>query len=473
MVDVPWKPSNLSPRNHINQWGVSANIAWQISDTLSLTSITAYREYDTWSTWDEDASPFAIVQLDNKLENWQLSQELRLNGSFGEDVDWTVGAYYLDQESTYLARVDLNYAQIDFIHGPDPTPADTLAFFGHGSWDLTEQLRLSGGIRYSDEYKGYTHVRHNPDGSDIGSKGPSFPGAPDLINIRLTGVNGLEADFEDSQTDWRVALDYLLNDQMMVYTSASTGYKSGGVNPRPFFPVQLSTFNPETLTAYELGFKSTLFDSLRLNAAVFYNTFEDIQLTLTQCEVPTFVSASGFGPPCLKPANVGDADVKGLELEAHWYATENLLIDAMYSKLDFEYTYVDTFALQGSSIAPIDMITPYTPEDKWNIGAQYTFDFTEHGSLTARVDAFYQSETYADATNKPVNRIDDYTLMNAIVWWDSPEKDWRIDFTVQNLTDKVYFHDMYDLSGITSAGSVIAQPGLPRTYQLAFQKNFD
>lgn len=470
---VGWKPSSLQPRNHINQWGVSANINWQINDNLNLTSITAYREYDTWSTWDEDGSPFAIVQLDNKLDNWQLTQELRLNGSFGENVDWTVGGYYLDQKSTYLARVDLNYAQIDFIHGPDPTPADTLAFFGHGSWDISERMRLSGGLRYSDEFKGYTHLRHNPDGSDIGSKGPTFPGAPDLINIRLTGVNGLYAEFDDSQTDWRVALDYMLNDEMMVYSSVSTGYKSGGVNPRPFFPIQLQTFNPETLTAYELGWKATLFDSLRLNAAVFLNEFEDIQLTLTQCEVPTFVNPAGFGPPCLKPANVGNADVKGLELEAHWYATENLLIEAMFSNLDFEYTFVDPFALQGSSIAPIDMITPHTPEEKWNIGAQYTFDFSDHGQLTTRVDAIYQSKTYGDATNKPVNQIDDYTLMNAIVWWDSADEDWRIDFTVLNLTDEVYYHDKYDLSGITSAGSVLAQPGMPRTYHLAFQRNFD
>ena len=122
--------------------------------------------------------------------------------------------------------------------------------------------------------------------------------------------------------------------------------------------------------------------------------------------------------------------------------------------------------LTGSPIAPLDMITPYTPEDKWNLGAQYTF-----GQLTARLDAFYQSETYADATNKPVNRIDDYTLVNGMLWWDSAEEDWRVEFTVRNLTDEVYYHDLYDVSA--SAGSVLAQPGMPRTYHLAFQRNFE
>jgi iron complex outermembrane receptor protein len=460
----------LPSRNHIKQWGVSANLNWDISDTLNFISITAYREYDTWSTWDEDGSPFAIRMLDNRLDNYQLTQEFRLNGETSA-VDWTVGAFYLDQESHYEARVDLNDALLDFIHGPDPTPADTWAVFGHAVWHVTDRFNLIGGLRYSDEHKGYTHFRHNPDGSDVGSLGPTFPGAPDLINIRLTGVNGLEANFDDTRTDYRVAADYAVADNMMVYTSISTGYKSGGVNPRPFFPIQLQTFQPETLTAYEVGWKSTLLDNtLRFNAAAFYTEYEDIQLVLTQCEVPLFVSPTGFGPPCLKPNNVGNADIKGIELEANWLVSENLLIDAMYSWLDFEYTSVDAFALQGSPIAPLDMITPYTPEDKWNLGVQYQFPWTDLGSFTIRADAYYQSDTYADATNSPLNLIEAYTLVNLVTWWDAPDEGWRIEFTVMNLFDEVYYLDLYDQAN--AFGAVLAQPGLPRTYGIAFQRNF-
>jgi len=463
-VPVNWKPTVFPPRNYIEQWGLSLHVDWDINDTMSFVSITSYREYDTWMTWDEDGSPFPIWTLDNKLDNWQFTQEFRFNGSAGP-VDYTLGAFYLDQESTYLARVDLNHALIDFVHGPDPTPADTWAVFAHGVWNVNDRFSIAAGVRYSEEYKGYTHFRHNPDGSDIA-------GFPDPINIRLSGINGLFAEFEDTQTDWRVAANWNATEDSMLYASVATGYKGGGVNPRPFFPDQLKTFNSETLTAYELGWKSTLFDyHLKLNAAVFYTEYEDIQLILTQCELPLFFNPAGFGPPCLKPANVGDAEIKGVELEATWYITEDFLIDAMASFLDFEYTSVDPFALQGSPIAPMDMITPYTPETKWNLGAQYTFPTTSIGSFTVRADAIYQSETYADPTNSPTNYIDDYTLLNVIAWWDSPEGDWRIEAQCLNCSDEVYYHDLYD--NASGWGATLAQPGMPRTYQVAFQKFFD
>ena len=469
-LPVSWKPSVIEPRNHITQWGVSAQVDWKINDDLSLVSITAYRDYDTWFTWDEDGSPVAVNQLDNRTKNDQFTQELRLNGSTA-NVDWTIGGFYLDQDTTYEARVDLNYALIDFIHGPDPTPAETWAAFVHANWHVTDRLNLIGGLRYSDEYKGYTHFRHNPDGSNVGSKGPTFPGAPDLINIRLTGVNGLTAEFEDERIDWRAAADFSITDDMMVYGSISTGYKGGGVNPRPFFPAQLKTFDSETVTAYELGIKSNFLDNtLQTNAAVFFNDYEDIQLILSQCEVPPFVDPDGIAAPCLKPANVGNADIKGLELEIMWYPVEGLMFDASASWLDFEYTSVDPVALVGSEIAPLDMITPYTPEEKWSGGIQYTFGTGARGAFTVRLDASYQSEQYADATNKALNRIDSYTLYNAMAWWESPDNDWRIQLEWLNLSDKVYYIDLYDVSA--SQGTVLAQPGLPETFNISFTRNF-
>jgi iron complex outermembrane receptor protein len=366
--------------------------------------------------------------------------------------------------------VTLNYALIDFIHGPDPTPADTTALFAHAAWHLTDAFTLSGGVRYSEEYKGYTHFRHNPDGSDI----VASPPVPGLVqpNWRLAGINGLEAEFEDDRTDWRLAASLNLTDQSMVYDSGSTGYKGGGVNPRPFFPDQLKTFGSEELTSYELGYKSTLFDnSLRFNAALFYTEYNDIQLVLKQCEVPAIVDPDLIGPPCLKPANVGDAEIKGIELEMEWYVTENLLIDASGSTPDFEYTEVDPLAFTSVDIDPLDMITPYTPEDKWSLGVQYTFPETTRGDFMFRVDGSYMSDVYADPANREVNKLDGYTLVNAVLRWDAPQDDWRIELQLLNLTDELYYIDAYDVHD--SQGTVISQPGVPMTWNLSFQRNFD
>ncbi|HSD70179.1 MAG TPA: TonB-dependent receptor, partial [Woeseiaceae bacterium] len=402
---VSWKPSVIEPRNYITQWGTALTFDWNISDTMSFHSISSYREYDVRSTWDEDASPVALNQLDNRLDNWQFTQEFRLNGALGDNLDYTVGAFYLDQNSHYEARVTLNYAMIDFIHGPDPTPADTKAAFAHLAWHLTDNLTVSGGVRYSEEYKGYTHHRHNPDGTDIP------PGPPGVnTNWRLAGIEGLTAEFEDERTDWRLAASFDLTDNSMVYGSASTGYKGGGVNPRPFFPDQLKTFDSEELTSYELGWKSDLFDNtLRLNVAGFFTEYDNIQLVLKQCEVPVFVDPDLIGPPCLKPANVGDAEIKGVEVEATWYLTDDFLVDVSASTLDFEYVTVDPLAFSSIEIAPLDMITPYTPEDKWSLGAQYTFPETGLGNFLIRVDGSYMSDIYTDPANRSVNQIDGYT----------------------------------------------------------------
>jgi len=452
-----WKPNVMQPRNYITQWGGSLGIDWSISDTLGLTSITAYREYDSRFTWDEDASPVALNQLDNRLDNYQFTQELRLNGSTG-DIDWTVGGYYLKQNSHYEARVTLNYALIDFIHGPDPTPADTKAGFAHASWHLTDDFTLSGGVRFSKEYKSYTHHRHNPDGTDI------IPGPPgSQYNWRLAGIEGLTAEFKDDRTDWRLAASYNLSDDSMVYGSASTGYKGGGVNPRPFFPQQLKTFDSEELTSYELGWKSDWLDNtLRLNVAAFFTKYDNIQLVLKQCENP--FSPTGIGPPCLKPANVGDAEIKGFELEATWYLTDNFLVDFSGSTLTFDYQTVDP-----ATGVSLNMITPYTPEDKWAVGAQYTIP-TSLGEFMFRADASYMSKVYADPTNGPTNLIDGYTLVNGVIRWNAPDDAWSIEAQWLNLTDEVYYIDAYDVS--SSQGTTISQPGLPMTWNLSFQRNF-
>lgn len=468
-IPVPWKPVSFPSLNTLEHWGGSLRLDWSINDDLELVAISGYREYDKHWTVDSDYSPLALTMLDNNQDHWQFTQELRLNGST-DDLDWTVGGFYLDQSTSYEARITFPYALLDFHHGPDKVPADTLASFINGTWHLNDRLDLSAGLRYSEERKDYTHRRRNPDLSPIAADvaGPTDPLFP--INIRVAGIDGLQATFKDHVTDWRVALDYQLNDSVMTYASASTGYKSGGINSRPFFPQQLQTFSPETLTAYELGVKSTLLDNtLRLNTAVFYNEYDDIQLLLNACEVPTFVNPTGFGAPCAKPANVGNGEIKGVEAEAEWYVGDGLLIDASVSTLDFDYTSVDPVALVGSTIAPLDMVTPYTPELAWSLGAQYGWT-NAMGDWHVRVDASYQDDVYADPTNGPTNRIDSYTLGNARLWWDSPDQTWEVALDVQNIGDKLYYLTKLDQS--RSVGQVTGQPGMPRTWQVSARRQF-
>jgi iron complex outermembrane receptor protein len=250
----------------------------------------------------------------------------------------------------------------------------------------------------------------------------------------------------------------------MAYASASTGFKGGGVNPRPFVVDQKLPFDPETLTTYEVGFKSDLFDRhMRLNGAVFYNKYEDIQLSKTVCP------ESSLPAPCLRPDNIGAADVKGAELETSFYPGAGFSFDASISFLDFNYTSpLNALGNLENTGIPGDSITPYTPELSYAVGAQYDHEF-EGGMFSARLDGAYQGELYTNAENTSFGKIPGRFLTNATLSWSNQDK-WKVSLEVQNLFDEYYFMSKSDIT--TSLGEVTGVPGTPRTWLVSVERKF-
>ncbi|MEE8343812.1 MAG: TonB-dependent receptor, partial [Woeseiaceae bacterium] len=151
----PFSPVAIPPINELDHWGFSANIDWQLNDVFSIKSITAYREFTADWAQDADASPINSQMLLQHLVHDQFTQELRLNGSL-PNLDFTLGAFYLDQDGTLEGNINLYYTGLNFIHGPDPTPSDSKAVFGHVAWQITDALNLSLGLRYTEDTKDYT-----------------------------------------------------------------------------------------------------------------------------------------------------------------------------------------------------------------------------------------------------------------------------------------------------------------------------
>jgi len=488
---APYKPFAIDPVQKLDSYGVQGSLDWDISDQFQLKSISSWRRYK--STWaqDVDNSPLANQQLLQHLKHWQWSEELRLNGSVLDDkLDFTLGGFWFEQGGTLSARVDLNYAGIDFVHGPDSTPSTSKALFAHATFHATDALNFSGGLRYSKDEKTYTYFRRNPDGTIPGPLPCAFfLGAPTAgptgignePNCLLLGLYNISDSFKGDRWDWRVAADYRFSDEFMAYAQVSTGYKGGGVNPRPFFGPsagalnQLKSFDPETILTYEVGFKSDLFDRLvRLNAAAFYNDYKNIILTLSACPAS----------PCLQPNNVGAAKVKGFEFETTIHPVANLTIDGAFSYLDFQYK---KFTANSATLGglTLDMITPYTPKTKWSAGIQYDFESVLGGTLSARADGSYQSKIYTEAINYDrvvvnttdalgtqiaSNKIDGYFLANARLTWKAPDEDWSVALEVQNLTNKYYFTSLYEQ--YASPRTVSGAPGLPRTWAVTVKRTF-
>jgi len=503
----PYSPQTMDPGIEFDDQGLSVQVDWDLTDNLALKWISATREYEDMFAYDTDATPFFSQGGTQGLIHEHTSHELRFSGvGLNERLDYTVGAYYVDQsKALHIGQINLYYTQLNFIHGPDQTPSDSQAIFAHTAWHLTDKLDLSLGYRNTEDSKFYMWQRHNPDGTEITvpcvGNPASLANAPNcsLLTPAGVGFSGRSDTFESKRDDYRIAIDYKIGDNIMLYGQFATGYKGGGINPRPFYAMQIATFGEEEVETTELGIKTMLANgAVRLNAAVFQNSQKGIQLNQAQCEIP--VPAGGtpvgtspdgtpyiIGPPCAKPQNVGDADSEGLEIEVEIVPTERLSIDLMASSLDFQYTSL-TAGAAHSSVVPgglgqmtLDMKAPFTPELTWSAGIQYEFGLGGGGSLTARLDSSFQDEVYTAAVNyaqtQPVDDrktawIDGYTLSHARLTWRSASGDWETALDVANLTDEVYYQSIVD-GVFTSIGYQAAVIGAPRMWTMAFRRSFD
>lgn len=452
----PYAPIAVPPINHLEESNASLTMDYKLADNLTLKSITGYQYYKNQFAEQTDASPVGVQILLQKQTHHSVSQEVRLSGNYGAALDYTIGGFYLDQNGGLNARVGLPWVGFDFTHGPDSTPASTKAAFADATWHVLPKFDLSGGVRYSDESKDYTYLRHNADGTAI------TPG----YNGILTGFSGTSAHFQGSRVDYRVAGQYQFTPDIMAYVDTATGYKGGGVDPRPFVITQAVSFQPEKLTAYEGGLKMYLLDrKMRLNLAGFYNDYNNIQLTLASCPQQ---SGGNAAIPCALPANVGNAHVTGFEAETEMHPISGLEIDASLSYLNFKYTSIANAAATGITLG---MTTPYTPDWKWSIGAQYAIDMGAYGSLTPRIDASYQAAEFTNPINDPSwNQIPSYTVANARITYRAPSGGWSAWLSVSNIGNKLYYLTLFDTH--TGAGYLNAQPAMPREWSLTVKKTF-
>ncbi|MBT2186982.1 TonB-dependent receptor [Sphingobium nicotianae] len=463
---APYKPYFALPITNFNGWGVHGDVTFDLNDNVNLVYIGSYRAYNSKFGQDQDGTPLPVAQLDNQLDHHAFSSEVRLNFKLANGfVEGTVGGFYLDQKGTYTARVDLNYvapATIDFLHGPDTTPSTTKAVFGTLTLHPVEGMSVTGGLRYTKDKKDYTYFRRNPDGS---IPNPATCALFTQPNCLLAGIYGITGSFRGDRWDYRLSADYRFSEQFLAYASVSTGFKGGGVNPRPFVADQRLPFKPETLTTYEVGFKADLFDRrVRLNGAAFLNKYKDIVLSKLTCP------ESVLPTPCLRPDNIGSADVKGFELEATIRPVDGLSIDGSFSYLDFKYTSPTTSAglLVGSAI-PGSAITPYTPKTSYSIGAQYDYQ-TNIGLFGIRFDGSYQGDLFTTSENTSWSKIPGRFLGNGQLSFTSMDKDWKLILSVQNIFNKYYFTSISDVS--SSLGIVSGVPGLPRTWAISVKRSF-
>jgi iron complex outermembrane receptor protein len=441
----------LDPHLRLRAQIVSGTVNWKLSDDVSLTSITAYQHYKGQNAADIDLTPFGLNTVSSRYTYRQFTQELRLSGSLlGKFLDYTLGAYYFNATGRFsganynlpgLANENI-YAQRDRI------PSESKSVFAHLTANITDKLSAIGGIRYTKDSKDYYYGRINPYDPSL----PSYTSAGQ--------INGIESHFRDDNVDYRANLQYRWAPELMTYIQFSTGYRAGGVNPRPYVLDQAVPFSPEKLKAYEAGFKADLFDRvLRLNGSIFLNEYSDI-LFNNQSPTPTSVLNS-------TPVNAGDAEFKGAELEVNLRPVRGLTIDASGSYLGFKFKRIGAAGATITGIS-LDNRAPFAPKWKANTGIQYEVETRGLGSITPRIDVAYQSSFFPQVDNDPRAKIDGYTLVNARIGWMNDNRDLQVALAVTNL-----FNKYYDISALKyPIGIVSSQPAAPREWKVSVRKSF-
>ncbi|PCI48229.1 MAG: TonB-dependent receptor [Alphaproteobacteria bacterium] len=392
---------------------LSATLTWDLED-ITIKSISAYAETSFESHQDSDSSSANLAELVLTENANQFSQELQFLSNNDSPLQWIFGLFYFEEDATRASQFFED--RFDFFAkfvaqdccGVDlggSVNAKSYAAFGQASYQVSDDVRLTFGGRWTKDEK---------DG--INSNVLFAPRVNDKVGI------------DDSQFTWRAVVDWKVNEDVMLYASASTGYKSGGINQVAITSAgREATYDPEFVDAYEVGVKSTLFDGrLRLNLSVFLNQYDDLQFQIFEFGGPAAFNAKG-------------AEVKGIDGDFQLSVTDTIGFDGSFGYMDSEY---DEQILSGVQLGGNQLSR--TPEWTFNIGANKDWVMTNYGALRLRVEYSYTDDIFYTPFNRDdtfslggSDRADSYNNVNIRLFYTSEDDLWTVEGSVTNVFDEV------------------------------------
>ncbi len=468
----------IDPRQEVEAYGLSANLALDISDALTVRSITGWRKDDSASPIDFDALPAVDLDVPAFYRNEQFSQEVQLLYDAGP-ISALIGGYYLDATADTQFDVRLFTTVAGFTAFTEANvDTETYAVFADVTYDITEQISLSLGGRYTWDERRAEIVRQ----SFLGGGSPVFGGAGVAVGAPSTNFAGTE-EFEKFTP--RVSVSFMPTPDHNIYASFSQGFKGGGFDPRgvgtnapsaiPGQPTDAEvadflSFDPESVDSYEVGYKGSLFGgAVYVALAGFYANYTDVQIPgSVGCTV--FVAGQPTQSFCGIVSNAGKATFKGVELEADARLAEDLAasgdrvsLSGSLGYIDAKYDeYITNIAGQGPTDVAEFREVQNTPELSGSATLAYTTPVGD-SDLYLGVTGSYRSKTFQFEIPNPFLDQDGYTLLDASIVWTSGDGRYSIGLHGKNLTDKQYKTSGYTFVGANPVtGELAVGPnGLP------------
>lgn len=452
----------LYPARKDNEfWGVMGEFTYSLTDTIDLTYLGSYRD----STVDFSNASLLFGFLQNPTmfrgDYTQDSHEVRLAFGAGNRLHGQVGGYYFHERSAVAFNIGQPLSAfvlpgaIRYAFLQDPTVSRSKAAFGQITFDVTPQLHLTGGIRYTDDFKSRrgSSVVELPDVASV----PAALASQCSGTVCTLSLNIAARSF--SKTTWKMGIDYDAPGLGLLYASVATGYKAGGFNDGCVTGEGLGCglseaqlyYAPETLTAYEAGIKLRfLGNALRLNASVFHYDYKNLQLGQL-----TVVG----GAPTTLTQNAGSAKVDGIETEALIQPSAR---DRVSLSINYTNARYDNFVAQladGSSRDFHGLLLDHAP--KWTATAGYTHEFPLRND--ARIEAGVRSRLSSAYYLQDLNalaqfRQPSFTKTDATLTYRAARGTWYLQGFVNNIENEI------TLAAASSGLNATATIERPRTY---------
>jgi len=389
--------SVIDGSDEVNQITHGLTVNWDLGrvgvfEDFSIKSLSGYKDVSNDTTGS--TSQWWFLGADTQQEVKTVSQEFQFAGTALDGrLNMLSGLYYSRVEGQFENFFHFGSAAVLNIQDLR-TENESWALFGELSYDLSERLSVSVGARYTDETRE----------ADLDIL------APNGTLLRPISALAEEDSFETDDLSPRFSVQYQLNDETMAYTTLSRGFKSGGLNGRASKPLDFVVYDDMVLDSVEFGIKSDLLDRrLRINAAVFYQEAEDLQIQVNSLDTDTRIFLSRI-------ENAGEATMKGFELELRFQATSSLEIFGAFGFIDTEYD--EFLAFNPATGGVVDVSDQrefqFAPERTGNLGMRYQREMSL-GDFVARLDYAYVGEQHFTVVEEKRITGDSYQLLNARV----------------------------------------------------------
>lgn len=428
-------------------WGSSLTADWDINNTYTAKFITSYRSSEYEGGLDDDAVALNLSEFPEEGGADQYSFEIQLNGSF-DNMDFVSGLYFFNEDGFTSSG--------PFVFSPFNTPDGflndgTTASFGdygyfdinqetnsyaayiNASYDLSDDLTVGGGLRYSKDKK-----------------------EADALFPTFAARKYVSADFD--AVTWDLNASYQLSNNMNVYGQIQKGYQTGGFPPRPFGgPDQFVSFDETKAINYELGLKGQIHEDVSMMLAVFVTDYTDLALPFSD---PT--AGGGF---VTIVENAGESKAQGIELETTIAFTDDFTLRSAIGYLDSEITEVDDGVL-GIGKGDSPALTP-----RWTVmvAPSYFIDLSNGGTVAVNANYSYRSDMQGQSVYNQSEHIDSRELVGFNISYLNPNGDFEVTLYGENVLNEVY-----DVGRLQQSGFVGVMRSNDRSeFGLKFKKEFE